>query len=97
MADIKIDSATMDNLEILSKLKLTDEERNRAVTELEKMLAYVDKLNELDTEEVEPLIHILPQVNVLREDVVINGDGAEATLSNAPKKKDNQIVVPKTV
>lgn len=97
MADIKIDSATMDNLEILSKLKLTDEERNRAVTELEKMLAYVDKLNELDTEEVEPLIHILPQVNVLREDVVTNGDGAEATLSNAPKKKDNQIVVPKTV
>ena len=97
MADIKIDSATMDNLEILSKLKLTDEERNRAVTELEKMLAYVDKLTELDTEEVEPLIHILPQVNVLREDVVINGDGTEATLSNAPKKKDNQIVVPKTV
>lgn len=97
MSDIKIDEKTMDNLEILSKLKLTENERNRAISELERMLSYVDKLNELDTEDKEPLIHAIPQVNIFREDVVENCDGTEATLSNAPKVKDNQIIVPKTI
>lgn len=93
----KIDDKTMDNLEILSKLSLSANERDKTMTELEKILSYVDKLSELDTSNVEPLIHILQKENVFRDDEVVNGDGVEATLVNAPKKKDNYIVVPKTV
>ena len=93
----KIDDKTMDNVEILAKLKLTDEERTKAMAEMEKILSYVDKLNELDTKNVEPLVHVMVQTNVFREDEVANGDGVELTLSNAPKKKENQFMVPKTV
>ena len=93
----KIDDKTMDNVEILAKLALTGEERYKAMAEMEKILSYVDKLNELDTKDVEPLVHVMPHTNVFREDEIENDDGAEATLSNAPKKKENQYMVPKTV
>ncbi len=52
------------------------------------MLDYIDKLNELDTEGVEPMSHVFPVNNVFREDVVTNGDGSADTLANAPVKKD---------
>lgn len=97
MSGKKIDDVTMDNVEILAKLALSDEERAKAMEEMEKILAYVDKLNELDTNEVEPLVHVMPEVNVFREDIVTNEDGADKSLMNAPKKKDNQYMVPKTV
>lgn len=93
----KIDEKTMDNVEILAKLALTSDEREKAMAEMEKILLYVDKLNELDTSNVEPLVHVMPQVNVFREDEITNSDGVEATLMNAPKKKENQFMVPKTV
>ena len=93
----KIDDATMDNVEILAKLALTPQERKKAMVEMEKILDYVEKLNELDTDRVEPLVHILESGNVFREDVVVNGDGKEEALANAPRKKDGQYMVPKTV
>lgn len=93
----KIDDATMDNVEILAKLALSPEERKKAMEEMEKILTYVEKLNELDTDQAEPLVHILSEVNVFREDVVTNGDGREESLANAPRSKDGQYVVPKTV
>lgn len=61
------------------------------------MLDYIDKLNELDTTGVEPMSHVFPVTNVFREDVVTNGDGSEATLSNAPSMKDSGFKVPKTI
>ena len=92
-----IDNKIMDNLEILSKLSLSSSEREKTIEELGKILSYIDKLNELDTSNVEPLIHVMQQKNVFREDEVVNGDGADEALANAPKKQDNQFVVPKTV
>ena len=96
MLEKKIDEATMENLEILSKLSLDDEERANVKGELEKILSYVDKLNEIDTEDVEPLFDISSVTNVFRDDVVINENGKEATLMNSPIKKDDMFVVPKT-
>ena len=58
---------------------------------------YIDKLNELDTSNVEPMSHVFPVQNVFREDVVENGDGGEDTLANAPERRDRAFVVPKTV
>ena len=57
----------------------------------------VEKLDELDTSEVEPMSHIFQDENVFREDVVTNGDNKEAMLANAPKAKEGQYQVPKTI
>ena len=61
------------------------------------MLDYIDKLEELDTSGIEPMSHVFPVNNVFRDDVVTNGDGSEATLANAPVKKDGGFKVPKTI
>ena len=57
----------------------------------------VDKLDELDTSGVEPMSHIFGDQNVFREDVVTNGDNRSEMLANAPKVKDGQYQVPKTI
>ena len=56
----------------------------------------IDKLNELDTEGVEPMSHVFPVQNVFREDEVVNGDDRENMLRNAPQKKEGTYMVPKT-
>jgi aspartyl-tRNA(Asn)/glutamyl-tRNA(Gln) amidotransferase subunit C len=97
MSERKIDEATMDNVEILAKLALTPQERQKAMDEMEKILTYVEKLNELDTDGIEPMSHVFPVKNVFREDVVTNGDGSAETLANAPLEKDQSFKVPKTI
>ena len=92
----KITEETIDYVGILAKLELSDEEKTQAKTDMERMLNYIDKLNELDTTGVEPMSHVFPVENVFREDVVTNGDESEKTLGNAPGVKDNMFVVPKT-
>lgn len=81
----------------LAKLELTGEERRQAGKDMEKMLDYIDLLEELDTEGAEPAFHIFPVENVFREDVVTNGDGSEGTLRNAPAEESHMLVVPRTV
>lgn len=92
-----ITDATIDYVSILAKLELTGEEKERAGTDMGRMLDYIDKMNELDTEGVEPMSHIFPVVNVFREDVVTNGDAREQILKNAPGSKDGMFRVPRTV
>ena len=92
-----ISSETMDYVGILAKLELSLEEKEAARKDMERMLDYIDKLNELDTEGTEPMSHIFPVKNVFREDIVTNGDDREAILSNAPKKKNGSFLVPKTI
>lgn len=82
---------------ILAKLELNEEEKEHAKKDMEEMLNYIDKLNELDTTGVEPMSHVFPVNNVFREDVVTNGDGSKETLSNAPAQKDGGFKVPKTI
>lgn len=97
MEEHKISDEVMANTELLAKLALTDEERKKSRQEMEKILGYVDKLNELDTEGVEPLISLFPVENVFREDKVVNGDMRDELVDLAPRKKDGQYLVPKTV
>ena len=61
------------------------------------MLNYIDMLNELDTDGVQPMSNVFPVKNEFREDVVTNGDDSENMLANAPKEKDGFYMVPKTV
>ena len=72
-------------------------DREKAKKDMEEMLDYIDKLNELDTSDVEPMSHVFPVQNVFREDVVTNGDNKEATLANAPLRKEDSFEVPKTI
>ena len=98
MENKKIDNNMMNRIENLSKLSLTEDERVKAMNEMDKILGYVSKLNEVDTDGVEPLVNVLPISNILREDEVIAEDKAvEKTIANSPATKDNMFVVPKTV
>ena len=96
MANV-ISDETIDYVGILAKLELSEEEKEQAKKDMESMLDYIDKLNELDTTGVEPMSHVFPVNNVFREDVVTNGDGSEETLANAPEQKNGAFKVPKTV
>ena len=96
MANV-IDDATIEYVGILAKLELSDEEKEQAKKDMASMLDYIDKLGELDTTDIEPMSHVFSVENVMREDVVTNGDGSEETLANAPERHDTSFVVPKTV
>lgn len=94
---VNVDEKTLEKAELLSKLKIASSERERTMTEMGKLLAYVERLNEVDTEGVLPLSHGEPGEGSLREDVVMNSDGKEDTLLNTPVQTNGQFVVPKTV
>jgi aspartyl-tRNA(Asn)/glutamyl-tRNA(Gln) amidotransferase subunit C len=93
----KITDETIEYVGILAKLELSEEEKEQAKKDMTNMLDYIDMLNELDTEGVEPMSHVFPVNNVFREDIVTNGDDKENILSNAPDQKDGSFKVPKTV
>ena len=84
-------------LEKLARIELPADEREKCRGDLQDILSYMDTLNELDTEGVEPLSHSFPVVNVMREDVVGQSADREDILRNAPKRKDGCFNVPKTV
>lgn len=92
-----ISDETIEYVGILAKLELSDEEKENAKKDMGRMLDYIDKLNELDTSGVEPMSHIFPVNNVLREDVPVDTDGSKDTLANAPEQKDGGFKVPKTI
>ena len=96
MAEMITDK-TMDEIEILAKLHLTEDEKEKSRQDLQQMLDYVDMLNQLDTSDVKPLTHIFPIKNVFREDVVLESTPKEELLKNAPKEKAGQFLVPKTI
>ena len=81
----------------LAKLELSEEEKDRAKEDLGNILSYMNTMNELDSEGIDPMCHAFPLRNVFREDEVVNEDDRENLLKNAPVKKDGCFVVPKTV
>lgn len=95
MANV-ISDETIEYVGILAKLELSGEEKEQAKKDMGSMLDYIDKLNELDTDDVEPMSHVFPVQNVFREDVVTNGDEREMITANAPEERDGAFVVPKT-
>lgn len=95
MANI-ISDETIEYVGILAKLELSNEEKQQAKKDMGSMLDYIDKLNELDTSNVEPMSHAFPVNNVFREDVIMNSDNREEILLNAPERKNDSFKVPKT-
>ena len=70
----RISDETIEYVGVLAKLELSDEEREQAKRDMGRMLDYIDQMNALDTEGIEPMSHAFPVENVLREDMVTNGD-----------------------
>jgi aspartyl-tRNA(Asn)/glutamyl-tRNA(Gln) amidotransferase subunit C len=91
----KIDEALVRKVAKLSRLDLTEAEVQEFTGQLSAILQYVEKMNELDTADVEPLAHCLPITNVLREDYVKESLGTEKTLANAPQRDGEFFKVPK--
>ncbi|HIY59361.1 MAG TPA: Asp-tRNA(Asn)/Glu-tRNA(Gln) amidotransferase subunit GatC [Candidatus Eisenbergiella pullistercoris] len=93
----QISDETIEYVGILAKLELSEEEKEQAKADMAGMLDYIDKLNELDTEGVEPLVHVFDTTNVFREDEVTETDEADSLLANAPGVKNGMFRVPRTV
>ena len=81
----------------LAKLQLTEEEEVAFQRELDKIIKYVDQLNELETDGVPITSHVIPLQNVLREDEVLPSLSADQALANAPKSEDGFFRVPKVI
>ncbi len=81
----------------LAKLRLSEQELPQMTQQLNKILEYMDQLNELDTEDVQPLAHPLQMENVFREDVRQPSLKPEEALANAPERKGSYFSVPKVV
>lgn len=94
---IKVDETVLQKAELLAKVTIEPSERQKTMKEMEKLLCYAEKLNELDTDQIDPLVHHREEENRFREDVVTGTDGREDTLCNAPGQRNGQITVPKTV
>jgi aspartyl-tRNA(Asn)/glutamyl-tRNA(Gln) amidotransferase subunit C len=94
---MKIDIATVDKLAELAKLEFDEKSKSEIIKDLNRILTFVEKLNELDTENIEPLIYMSDEVNVLREDVVKHDISQEEGLMNAPRKDSDYYKVPKVL
>jgi aspartyl-tRNA(Asn)/glutamyl-tRNA(Gln) amidotransferase subunit C len=94
---MKVDDALVDKLAHLSRLEFNEEEKREIRQDLQKMIGFIDKLNELDTTGVEPLLHMSENVNILREDVVSGMISREDALKNAPVHDGAFFKVPKVI
>lgn len=94
---MKIDNETVDKIAHLARLEFNNEAKAQMINDMNNMLAFVDKLNELDTANVEPLIYMSDEVNVLREDDVIHTITQQEALENAPKHDSDYFKVPRMI
>jgi len=92
-----INEDTIQYVSILAKLSVKEEEKAKIAEDLNHILGYIETMNELDTEGIDPMSHVLPIKNVFREDEVLNGNNRDELMKNAPKSKDGCFAVPKTV
>ncbi|NBD24352.1 Asp-tRNA(Asn)/Glu-tRNA(Gln) amidotransferase subunit GatC [Paenibacillus glycinis] len=78
----------------LARLELSEQEKEQFAGQLNAILKYAEKLNELQTDDVEPTTHVLPVRNVMREDAIRESVANETALRNAPDDEDGQFKVP---
>lgn len=93
----KIDIKTVDEVAHLARLEFENDAKTEIVNDMNRMLSFVNKLNELDTEGIEPLIYMTDEVNVMREDEPKETLTQKEALMNAPKKDSDYFKVPKVI
>jgi aspartyl-tRNA(Asn)/glutamyl-tRNA(Gln) amidotransferase subunit C len=94
---MEVNDAMIDKLAHLARLKFDNAEKQEIKTDLQRMIVFVEKLNELDLDGVEPLLHMSDEVNVLREDEVKGSVDRSEALKNAPSHDEQFFKVPKVI
>jgi aspartyl-tRNA(Asn)/glutamyl-tRNA(Gln) amidotransferase subunit C len=94
---MEINEALIDHIAHLSKLAFEGPQKVAIRQDLQRMITFVDKLSELDTTGIEPLIFMSEEVNRLRDDVVVQEITHEEALRNAPKKDSDYFRIPKVL
>ena len=97
ICQMKVDDKLIDKLANLARLEFNNEEKEEIKNDLQQMLGFIDKLNELDTTGVEPLLHMSENVNILREDKIEGMISREDALKNAPLHDKEFFKVPKVI
>ena len=92
-----IDKATVEKIAHLARLELSAAEKQEMIKDMNQILGFMDKLNEIDTTAVEPLIYMTNEVNVFREDVIKQEITHEEALLNAPKTDGEYFLVAKVI
>jgi aspartyl-tRNA(Asn)/glutamyl-tRNA(Gln) amidotransferase subunit C len=94
---MKIDPSTIDKMAHLARLNVHESEKAGIAESLEQILSWMEKLNELNTDGVEPLVHMSAEINSMRQDVASQPMNPATALSNAPSSRDSFFVVPKVL
>ncbi len=94
---MQIDKQTIKKLSNLSKLQFSEQEEADIIKDLSQIVSFVEKLQEIDTENVDPLIYISEEKNVVRKDIVEQSLTHEEALMNAPKKDSDYFRAPKVI
>ena len=97
MAETKITLEQVRHVARLARLRLSPDEEERVRADMDEMLAYVEKLNELDTNDIAPTAQVGEAGTPMREDEVTNQPAADAMLANAPSRERNYFKVPKII
>ncbi len=94
---MEVNDQLVNKLAQLSRLQFSDSEKEGIKNDLERMIGFVEKLNELDLAGVEPLLHMSPEVNVLRDDELRGSVSRDEALRNAPLHDEQFFKVPKVI
>lgn len=94
---MSIDDDEVDHLADLARLNLGEDEKNGLKDDLNEILGLAEKIQDVDTDGVDPTYHAMPLDNVTRPDDVKNDDAADSVLKNAPDQSDGYFVVPKVI
>lgn len=94
---MKVNDELIDKIANLAKLEFNSEEKEDIKSDLQQMIGFIDKLNELDTTGVEPLLHMSENINILREDEVKGTISREEAFRNAPLHDEQFFKVPKVI
>ncbi|WP_291399473.1 Asp-tRNA(Asn)/Glu-tRNA(Gln) amidotransferase subunit GatC [Daejeonella sp.] len=94
---MKVNSETIDKIAHLARLEVQEDEKQGLLDDMNKILTFMDKLNEVDTQGIEPLVYLNDEVNVLREDEVKQEISTEIALKNAPKSDGKFFRVAKVI
>ena len=94
---MEVNDEMIDKLANLARLKFNEAEKEEIKKDLQRMIAFVEKMNELDLENVEPLLHMSDEINVLRDDVVEGSVSRSEALLNAPHHDEQFFKVPKVI
>ncbi|MGU3398622.1 Asp-tRNA(Asn)/Glu-tRNA(Gln) amidotransferase subunit GatC [Brucellaceae bacterium D45D] len=94
---MSVDISTVKRVAHLARIAVSDDDAERMSGELNAILGFVEQLNEVDVDGVEPMTSVTPMKMRVREDAVSDGNMADAIVANAPVTEDNFFVVPKVV